>query len=76
MASMSFGKDIHPLFRDSDVQEMTSVADFDLSRCADVRARAEDIFERLAEGSMPCDQAWSKENVGKFKQWLDEGMPE
>jgi hypothetical protein len=23
---------------------------------------------------MPCDGAWSAEQIAKFKQWLDEGM--
>lgn len=76
MSSISYARDIRPLFRDTDVEEMLSVADFDLSKYADVRQRAADIYERLADGSMPCDGAWPKENVGKFKQWLDEGMPE
>jgi hypothetical protein len=45
-----------------------------LSNYADVRAHAADIYERVADGSMPCDGAWSAEQIAKFKQWLDEGM--
>ena len=74
MPSLSFAQDIRPLFRDSDVEEMRDVAGFDLSKYEDVRARARDIHERLADGSMPCDGAWPDEQIAKFKQWMDDGM--
>ena len=74
MASLSFAKDIGPLFRDKDIASMQSVANFNLSDYEDVRKRASQIYERLAEGSMPCDGAWPKENFAKFKQWIDDGM--
>jgi len=73
--TISFAQDIRPMFRDSDVEEMLGIAGFDLSKYADVRARASDIYERLADGSMPCDEPWSKEKVARLKQWMDEGMP-
>ena len=74
MASLSFAQDIRPLFRETDVEEMMDVAGFDLSRYEDVRDRAQDIYERLDEGSMPCDGAWPADQVAKFKQWMDDGM--
>jgi len=74
MASLSFAKDIRPLFRDKDIASMQSIANFNLSDYQDVRKRAPQIYERLAEGSMPCDGAWPKENIAKFKQWIDDGM--
>jgi len=74
MPPMSFAQDIRPMFRDEDVQEMTGIANFDLSKYEDVRAHAADIYERVADGTMPCDGGWSKEQVAKFKQWMDEGM--
>ena len=74
MPPMSFAQDIRPMFRDEDVQEMTGIANFDLSKYEDVRAHAADIYDRVADGSMPCDGGWSKEQVAKFKQWMDEGM--
>jgi hypothetical protein len=46
----------------------------DLSSYADVKARASEIYEALANGSMPCDEAWTKERLELFKQWMDEGM--
>ena len=46
----------------------------DLSSYEDVKKNAEAIHERVADGSMPCDDAWPKEQVAKFKQWMDDGM--
>lgn len=74
MPPMSFAQAIRPLFRDNDIQEMKDVANFDLSKYEDVRAHAADIYERLSDGSMPCDGAWSAEHIALFKQWMDEGM--
>ncbi len=72
--SLSFAQDIRLLFRDKDVDEMTDVAGFDLSKHDDVRAHAQDIYERVSDGSMPCDGAWPADQIAKFKQWMDEGM--
>ena len=44
MPPMSFAQDIRPLFRDEDVQEMTGIANFDLSKYEDVRSHAADIY--------------------------------
>jgi hypothetical protein len=74
MASLSFAKDIGSLFRDKDIASMQRIANFNLSDYEDVRKRASQIYKRLAEGSMPCDGAWPKENIAKFKQWIDDGM--
>jgi hypothetical protein len=70
----SFARDIRPLFREKDVQSMQRIANFDLSKYEDVRTRASEIYQRLSDGSMPCDGAWPKENVAKFKQWMEDGM--
>ena len=69
----SFARDILPLFRDSDVEEMRFA--FDLSDYDDVKANAEAIHERLSEGSMPCDGAWPDAEVARFRQWMDEDYP-
>ena len=74
MASLSFAKDIGPLFRDKDIASMQTVANFNLSDYEDVRKHASHIYERIAQGSMPCDGAWPKESIAKFKQWIDDGM--
>ena len=71
--AVSFAKDIRPLFRDDyDVQIMKDVG-LDLSSYEEVKAQAANIYDRLADGSMPCDGAWPKEQVALFKQWMDEG---
>ena len=74
MAQLRFAQDIRPMFREKDIQAMKHVANFDLSKFEDVRAHATDILERVSDGSMPCDGAWSAEEIDKFKQWIDEGM--
>jgi hypothetical protein len=72
MADVSFARDILPLFRDEDIEEMSFA--FDLSSYDEVRQYAEDIHSRLAEGSMPCDGAWPEQNVERFREWIDGGM--
>jgi hypothetical protein len=69
----SFERDIRPLFREEDV-EMMSFA-FDLSSYDDVREYAKDIYERVADGTMPCDRAWPAERVKLLRAWIDAGTP-
>jgi hypothetical protein len=66
-----FARDIRPLFRDQDVSAMSFA--FDLASYGDVRANAEAIYQRLAAGSMPCDQRWPAEDVERFRTWIDSG---
>jgi hypothetical protein len=68
---LSFARDIRPLFRDEDVEAMRYA--FDLSQHEDVRANAQGIYERLADGSMPCDGAWPADQIALFRRWVDEG---
>jgi hypothetical protein len=71
--ALSFSKDIRQLFRDDlDVTAMQSFG-LDLSSYDEVKAQAENIYSRLEDGSMPCDGAWPKEQVARFRQWIDEG---
>jgi hypothetical protein len=69
----SFDADIRGLFRPQDVEEMSWA--FDLSSYEDVKANAEAIYERLADGSMPCDGPWDEERVQHFRDWIDAGAP-
>jgi hypothetical protein len=69
---VGFASDIRPLFTDRDVGSMRSY--FDLTSYDDVRANADAIYERLADGSMPCYGAWPEENVGRFRAWIDGGF--
>ena len=72
--ALSFAHDIRPLFRDSpDIDSMKGYG-LDLSSYEDVKAKAEGIYSRLEDGSMPCDGAWPQEQVAKFKSWIDDGM--
>jgi len=70
--NVSFAEDIRPLFRDRDVSSMSS--HFDLSSYDDVRANAESIYGRLANGTMPCDGAWPADDVERFRTWMDNGF--
>jgi hypothetical protein len=69
----SFERDIKPLFRSKDIESMSAA--FDLSSYEDVRTNAQPIYERLADGSMPCDGAWPPEQVERFRGWIDAGTP-
>jgi hypothetical protein len=72
MSDPSFVRDILPLFREEDVESMSFA--FDLSSYADVREHSEEIYSRLAEGTMPCDEPWAEEDVQRFRGWIDAGM--
>jgi hypothetical protein len=69
--SLSFERDIKPLFRESDRAAMSRA--FDLWSAADVAAHGQAIVARLQEGSMPCDGPWPAEQVQVVSRWLDEG---
>ena len=70
---MSFASDIRPLFRPDDTEAMSWA--FDLVSYEDVKENAEAIYERLADGSMPCDDPWPDEQVQRFRGWINAGMP-
>jgi hypothetical protein len=70
---VSFAADIRPLFRADDADAMSWA--FDLHAYKDVREHAESIYERLADGSMPCDEPWPEEQVERFRAWIDAGTP-
>jgi hypothetical protein len=70
---LSFATDIRPLFRDTpDVDEM-QVFGLDLSSYDEVKARASEIYARLEDGGMPCDEAWPDERLAIFRRWMEEG---
>jgi hypothetical protein len=70
--AVGFERDIRPLFREGDINSMSFA--FDLSSYQDVRANAEQIYRRLAEGSMPCDGKWAADQVQRFRTWIDTGL--
>jgi hypothetical protein len=71
---VTYEQDIRPLFRDRDIRSMSFA--FDLSSYDDLRQNAEAIYERLADGTMPCDGAWPSEDVARFRRWIDDGFPQ
>ena len=48
---------------------------FDLWDYQDVCTYAQDILERLEDGSMPCDGEWPEEQIAQFRRWVEGGMP-
>jgi hypothetical protein len=72
MSDLSFERDIRPLLRAKDIEEMSFA--FDLSSYDEVCENAEEIHSRLADGTMPCDAPWPEEDVERFRAWMDAGM--
>jgi hypothetical protein len=71
--SLSFARDVRPMFRVTDVDTMQNYG-LDLSSYDEVKNKAQAIYATLAEGTMPCDEAWPKDRVATLKRWMDEGM--
>ena len=71
--TIGFGQDIKPLFRERDRDSMSSK--FDLWSYDDVARWSDAILARLRDGSMPCDGAWSEEQVARFEEWVAAGKP-
>jgi hypothetical protein len=72
--TVRFAQHIKPLFRSMDRQSMKWA--FDLWSYEDVTKHANGILQRLQNGSMPCDGAWSPEQVETFQRWMKTGMQE
>jgi hypothetical protein len=66
-----FEKHIKPLFRTRDRQSMMFA--FDLWSYADVREHAQEILDRVAAGTMPCDGPWPQDTVSVFRRWVEAG---
>ena len=70
---LGFERDIKPMFRQKDRDAMLQA--FDLFDYDDVVENARKIARSLRGGQMPCDGAWSGEQVDKLQQWIDAGTP-
>jgi hypothetical protein len=46
---------------------------FDLWAYDDVSEHADNILERLRDGTMPCDGSWPDDRVDVFQRWVDSG---
>ncbi|HLJ99446.1 MAG TPA: CDGSH iron-sulfur domain-containing protein, partial [Streptosporangiaceae bacterium] len=71
---VSFAQHIRPLFREKDRTSMSFA--FDLWSYADVRDNAAAILDRIAAGTMPCDGAWSADQIAVFRRWTESATPE
>jgi hypothetical protein len=73
MQPVSFAEHAKEWFRAKDRNAMLFA--FDLWSYDDVAAHADAILARVRAGTMPCDGAWSKEQVDAFQGWVDAGKP-
>jgi hypothetical protein len=69
----SFEQQIKPLFRERDRESMKWA--FDLWSRDEVVQSSDAILGRLRDGTMPCDGAWSEEQIAVFQDWVDAGAP-
>lgn len=69
--SVSFDRDIKPLFRERDRGAMKFFVD--LWSYDDVARESDSILDRLRDGSMPCDGAWDEPRITLFEQWIGGG---
>jgi hypothetical protein len=72
-ADPSFADDVKPLFRPGDREAMEFA--FDLWSHDDVSAHADEILDRLRDGSMPCDGEWPQDRISLFERWIEAGKP-
>jgi len=70
---LSYDTHIKQLFRAQDRNSMHFA--FDLWSYDEVSAHATAIYERVENGSMPCDGRWPAERIAVLKRWIDVGMP-
>jgi hypothetical protein len=68
---VSFEQDVKPLFRERDHDSMRFA--FDLWSHDDVSRHADAILGTVKTGAMPCDEAWSPEQVEIFERWVAGG---
>jgi hypothetical protein len=71
-ATPGFAADILPLFRERDMTAMRFI--IDLSSYEDVRDNAAEIVDRIADGTMPCDDPWPPEWLDLLRAWISTGM--
>jgi hypothetical protein len=74
-ATLSFARDIRPMFTDMDVSHMKKA--MDLSNRDSVFQHAQAIYESVASGHMPppsCGETrWTPDMCAKFKTWQEQG---
>lgn len=74
--AVSFAKDIRPLFREGDIECMsTAGVHLDDYAWMSAPANAQHVLRAVSSGHMPPDDAWPKEKVALLQQWIDAGYP-
>ena len=75
--SVSFAKDIRPMFTDDDVSHMKMAKNIDLSDYQTVKVWASKIFSDVSSGRMPppdfTEARWTPDMVMKFGCWMKLG---
>ena len=71
--TLSFARDVKPLFREKDRDSMRKA--FDLFDYTDVAQHADAILGAVRSGKMPCDGAWPAAQVETIQHWIDQGKP-
>ena len=75
--SLSFAKDIRPLFTDTDVDHMEFA--MNLSDRDDVAKHADAILSAVKSGTMPPARSggvrWTDEMCDSFERWVEQGCP-
>lgn len=80
--SVTWTKDIQPLFTATDVAHMKQVTGgaLDLSNYESVKIWASKIYSYVASGAMPPpgsgEQPWSPQKVNTFGCWIQQGCPQ
>lgn len=72
--TVSYARDIKPLFRPSDVNCMdrkgVHLGDYDWMQDPD---NAQNVYSKISAGSMPPDGRWPPDRVALFKSWMNGG---
>jgi hypothetical protein len=75
--TLSFAKDIRPMFTDLDVAHMKPFG-LDLSDASSVKGHADAIYGAVSSGTMPpasSGERWSTQMCATFKAWQQQGCP-
>lgn len=75
--TLSFAKDVRPMFTQMDVDHMQAF--MDLSNRDSVFENADAIYDTVSSGTMPPPSSggarWTPEMCQTFKQWKEQGGP-
>ena len=74
-SSLSFARDVRPMFTDMDIAHMKK--EMDLSDRDSVYRHGNAIYDSVLQGRMPPassgEARWTPDMCARFKQWLDQG---